>query len=234
MINKEIGITRQNDNYYLITDSVKGYERRLHQSLITDNKVDIIDNKITISLDLYRNWFRDSIVKNYNELCDLFYTNISLFIEKHDIILKDPRLYNIRSPKLWGAVKYSRGYFSTLGRMLFSWINDPNFSRRCECDGQAIIYHAGCDGNGKYAICLKCGKCDKAEKFPCKYYSSEELISHHIESIPWKPSPSEPVSIRELIKFLKNEDYIIDTSNKDNYEDIKFELTYGIWKKKIL
>ena len=63
------------------------------------------------------------IEKDFEELCDLFYTNIPLFIQKQDVILSDPRFYAIRAPRIFFGGIHIGNYFSTLGEMLLLWIH---------------------------------------------------------------------------------------------------------------
>ena len=227
---KIIDVIRQDGDFLLIADFGKGYKGRIHQSLIADNKLEIKNKKLIIGREMYQSWFKDSIAKKFEELCDLFYLNISLFIDKHEIILNDPRYYTIRSPRMFYGGTLSGGYFSTLGSMILLWVNEPGFSWKCDCGGQAIIYQFGgsdlSGGGVGYALCLKCGNIIKSS---CSYGRLRESLSkHRIE-----PVSCEAITIRELIKVLKKKHHRIDTEEKDDFQSFPNYLTYSIWRKNL-
>ena len=167
------------------------------------------------------------IIQRYNELCDLFYMNLQLLIEKYDIIMSDPCFYSIRPPKVFCNSPLTKNYLSTLGNILPLWVNEPFFSRRCECGGKATIYQIKASNlAGKdwaYTICLKC---KKFKEWSFKYKDFWALRNKYQV----QPVICKPVSIRELLKFLIDEQYQIDPTKGDDLHLVPIHLTYEIWK----
>ena len=70
MAEMEITIIGQDGDYLLIADTTKGYKGRIHQSLVTDNGLEVVDGKINVSRTLYQAWFREDMerVERENQL----------------------------------------------------------------------------------------------------------------------------------------------------------------------
>jgi len=140
-----------------------------------------------------------NIEKKFEELCDMFYSNISLFIQKQDIILNDPQLYNIRSPRTFFSGAHIGIHFSTLEMMLSFWKNETCFSE-CKCGGQTVAYHisnSNLSGSFIYKICLQCGNISRTS---CEAkYVLENFNKYKSEN-----DNCETITIEELIKFLQN------------------------------
>ena len=167
------------------------------------------------------------IEKDFEKLCDLFYTNIPLFIQKQDIILSESRFYAIRSPRIFFGGVHIGNYFSTLEKMLSLWKNESHFSGKCKCGGSTVVYHfniSELSGSFAYKTCLKCGNLTKTR---CDAKSIIE-VSNKYKSAAVSYGP---VAIRELINYLGDRNYKIATSLKDNYKGIPPYLTQGIWRK---
>ena len=171
---------------------------------------------------------RKSVEKNFEELCNLFYSNIPLFVQKQDFILNDPRFCSIRSPKVFYSGAHIGNCFSTLGKMLMFWKNETRFSEKCNCGGKTVVYHfgisnlSGCIAN---KICLKCGKLLKT---PYSFkYSFKGLHKYK-----WNEDDyCEPVAIAELVNYLKDENHQINTLLKDYSSYVPLYLTHSVWKE---
>ena len=61
MSEMEITITGQDGDYLFIADTAKGYKGRIHQSLVPDNGLEVVNGKINVSRTLYHAWFKEDL-----------------------------------------------------------------------------------------------------------------------------------------------------------------------------
>jgi hypothetical protein len=232
MSNKEISITGQDGDYLLIADLEKNYKSRIHKSLIIDNELEVVNGKFQIDGTLYKEWFKDAMRNAFSELCDLFYSNIPLFVEKRDVILQNQRYYSIIAPKAFYTGMFIGSRAITLGEMLLIWENEPDFVRDCECGGRRIIYSfMGSPLSGSCSasnICLQCGK----EKV-IREGNFSELMMIKGKYHPIEPFSDNPVAVKELIAILEGK---LDLSNavaKDDFCGIPGNMTITVGNKTV-
>jgi hypothetical protein len=60
---KILNIIGQDGEYLLISDPEKGFNGRIHRSLIEDNGLKVINGKFYVSDSLYRSWFADDLAR---------------------------------------------------------------------------------------------------------------------------------------------------------------------------
>jgi hypothetical protein len=213
MAEKEISVIGQDGDYLLIADSAQNYrhhrrgrngaggtesfQRRIHQSLITDNGLAVVNGKISVSETLYREWFSEASAKAAEESVKLFYSCIPLFVKKQEVILRNPLFYSVLAPD--GFCNHR----TTLGELLLIWKHEPDFSLECECGGKAVIDHCGgfpssgtCWVSG---VCLRCGK-EYHNIRPPKSLGSYSSISGKYRPI--EPFSRNPVSVKDLVAAL--------------------------------
>ena len=170
---------------------------------------------------------RRPMEKKFEKLCDLFYSNIPLFIEKYEVIMNNPKFCNIRSPQLFFSGAHIGNCYFTLEKMLVFWKNESRFLGKCSCGGKTVAYHiniSNLSGYTAHKICLKCGEIfKKLYDFNTSLdillkYKQEETVSY------------EYIAIEELIKHLQDPNHKIDASLKDDYSKVPLYLTHSIWR----
>ena len=233
MTEKKITITGSDGNDLLITDPIKGYQGRIHRSLIEDNRIEIVNNEITVSENLHYHWFEKDIkeekARDFKERCDLFYPHIPLFWEKRDIILQEPRFYSIKSPDIFCGGYLIGGSQITLGEMLKLYQYEPVFSVQCECGGRAFIYYfTGSPLSGSlYRVSYICLRCERGQRMSdysskCaetpKGYTFRTLFHPRNKYRPLKPIAQNPASIKNLIDFLEGRTNIIEGAEQEELQ----------------
>jgi len=171
---------------------------------------------------------RRPIEKKFKKLCDLFYSNIPLFIEKYEVIMNNPMFYNIRSPQLFFSGAHIGNCYFTLEKMLLFWKNESCFSGKCNCGGKTVTYRiniSNLSGYSAYKICLKCGKIYK------KLYDFNTSFNILLKYKQEEAFFNECIAIGELIKHLQDPNHKIDTSLKDDYSKVPLYITHSIWQK---
>jgi hypothetical protein len=200
MSGKIIRITGEDGDFLLIADPKTNYQGRIHKSLIADNHYEPVDNWLEIDEIQYRHWFLDDRRKAFEEDCQLFYANIPLFVEKREVIWRNPRFYCIEPPYGFGGGMFVECSSITLGDMLALWETEPVFSRKCKCGGRTVIYSfAGSilsGGSSASGVCLQCHKVGSygGSGFSAFFHA---LRKHRMKYIGTDPAP-----IKELIATL--------------------------------
>ena len=222
--NIRITITGEEGDYLLIADTIKGYKGKIDKSLLVANNIEVVNDEIFVCEVLHYHWFKEHIdavnEKAFQELCDLFYSNLKLFWEKREIILKDPRLYSIISPKPFRDGMYIGGKPITLGEMLMLWKNETVFSLKCDCGGRSVIYYcAGSILTGTVfsikSVCLQCGKSYAGKSQPCSFGAFFHAINKYH---PIEPIAERPASIKNLVDFLQGRRGQIDDTEYDEIQ----------------
>jgi len=151
----------------------------------------------------------ESEQKAHRKRCELFYSNIPLFIENKGLILNDPSLSGIRAPMTF----YETMYMSfgrediTLGELLQIWANEPTFQVKCgECGGVAVIYRFGGSPlsgtlHEKKSICTKCHHVETEDKSG----SFGTLQSARGKYAPIEPVATEHHSVEYLCSICNGE-----------------------------
>ena len=208
--NHVIVIIGKEGEYLQITDVNRKYKALLHESLIPDNNLEIVNNQVRVSKDCFMYWFREDIqaeIKRIRtEKLELFYPNIPLLWKNREMILKEPRYYSVETPEpLFEAMYIGRGPRVTLGVLFDVWENEKILSVECaDCGGKAVVYRFGRSPLSgrvfeKKTICLQCGKMDN----PPKNGSLVDMILVIREKEPINPIANPPASLRELVKVCK-------------------------------
>ena len=230
--NIRIKITGEEGDDLLILDPIKGYEGRLDKFLLVANNMEVVNNEVFLDEVLYYHWFKPAREKVFKEISELFYSNLKLFWEKRDIILKDPRLYSIISPKSFRAGMFIGEKPITLGEILMLWERESIFSIKCDCGGKAVVYHcAGSILSGTLfsikSICLQCDKSYDKNSFPHRF---SNYICVMREYHPIKPIAERPAGIKNLVEFLQGRRTHIDDTEYDEIQyipDDNMSITVG-------
>jgi len=206
--NCSIKITGKEGEYLQITDMNDKYKSQVHESIITDNNYEVIDNVVKVSKDFFNHWFKKDIEAEAKRNSKLFYSNIPLFWENRKMILKEPRYYSIVTPEYFGGTSIGGGFRITLNALLQIWEKEKIISAECpNCGGKSVVYRFGGSSLSgcvvTKAICTRCGK--KSE--PPPNGSLDQLLSIRTRK---KYSPIEPMAkphatIEELVDVCKNE-----------------------------
>ena len=232
MSEKEISIIGQDNDYLLIADTIKGYEGRIHKSLITDNGLEIVDRKISVSGTLYEIWFQEAMVKAFEQFCELCCSHIPLFVEKHEDILQNPRFYSIIAPRSFYEGMFIGSGVITLGEMLLLWKNESVFTHECNCGGRAVVYRfVGSPLSGScvaFCFCLQC-----REKSHIKSGNFNTLWRTRKNYHPLKPVSQNPVVVKDLIAILEgNLDQKLAVGT-DDFHSVSGSITLRIGNKTV-
>ena len=225
-----IDIVGEDGDDLLIADTAKGYESRIHKSLIAINEFEVVDGKFNVSRNLYGQWFEEDLAKAFVEHSELFYSNIPLFVEKRDDILRNPRLCSIMAPRVFFEGMFIGGRQITLGEMLLLWESESVFSGKCDCGGRTVIYYfAGSPLSGgcrSSRVCLECGKKTVGG-------GSFNTLWHRVKCYPVDPFSQDPVSVKDLIAILKGEKSLDAAADADDVHSVADGITLRIGGKTV-
>ena len=228
MPEKVISIVRQDGDYLLIADIVKGYNGRIHKSLIADNGLEVINGIFSVSKTLYGTWFQETMSKAFEELCELFYSHIPLFVKKHEDILENPRFYSIIAPRTFYEGMFVGSSAVTLGQMLLLWKNEPVFSYECECSGKMVIYRflgsplsGGCTA---LCVCLDCWKKSNTKKVNFNTLWQTALKNKN----PIEPFSKNPIAVKGLIAILEGRLDQESAVGADDFRGVSGDMTITV------
>lgn len=229
----EISIIGHDSDYLLIVDTGKGYKGRIHKSLIEANEIEVINGKFNVPDTLYKAWFEDSISEEYNNLCNMFYDNIPLFVAKREVILKEKRFNSILSPRYFYEGMFIGGRVITVGELLFLWEDDDDFYGQCECGGKLIVcYFWGSPLSGSCynsCICLQC----KNKSTNTRLGNFGKITKVKGLNHPFAGYSKKAVAVKDLVSILKDKMNISDAVNKDIITGISGKITLQIGSSKV-
>jgi len=210
-----IDIVGEDGDDFLIADTASGYKSRIHKSLIAANGLEVVDGKFNASGTMYGQWFGNAMEKAFEERCELFYSNIRLFVEKRDVILSNPRLYSVKTPRSFCGGLFIGSKSITLGKMLLLWEEKKIFSRNCACGGRGVIHRfGGSPLSGGCAFDITCLACGKQSSFHTGGFRS--FMDAAGGYLPERPISQKPVSIEDLIAILKGEKSLDTAADADD------------------
>jgi hypothetical protein len=159
--NSEVSLgAKEIDGKYELTDS-NDKKIIIDKSLLKDNGYDIIDNKVIISLSLYKSWFSKlyNPGESENNQRD-FLNHLPKILENKEFIYSDSRIFLCKLYFATASSTITGSSFFTLGGLLQSW-EGTELDYICpECGNVMKIFHVGgsllSGSNSCNAYCSDC------------------------------------------------------------------------------
>ena len=120
-------IIREEDDDYIIENKTK-QTAKISKSIISDNRIDIIDSHVEFSEAIYNYYFlKESRVEAEKRMNDIFEQNIELIFSNRELVLSKAEYYLLRPRYLTSGGAYIGGFSYSLGALIDSFTSGEHF-----------------------------------------------------------------------------------------------------------